>query len=82
MPSCRSQNNLDQWYQSSLLLVISQSRFPTRSGYRDLGLKLVSFEDNHSCYPKQPPMMEENRDDIVGDPFKTLLEESLVQQRN
>jgi hypothetical protein len=48
MPSCCSQNNLDQWYQISLLLVISQNRSPTRLGYRDLGLEQVSLEDNHS----------------------------------
>jgi hypothetical protein len=80
--SFHSQNNLDQWYQSSLLLVISQSRSPMRSGYRELGLKLVSLEDNHSRQPKQPPMVEEKRDDRAGDPFKTLLEESLMRQRN
>jgi hypothetical protein len=46
-----------------------------RSGYRDLGLKLVSLEDNHSRLPNQPPMVEEKRDDRVGDLFKTLFEE-------
>jgi hypothetical protein len=82
LSSCRSQNNLDQWYQSRLLLVISQSRSPTRSGYRELGLELVSLEDNFSRQPKRPPMAEEKRDDKAGDPFKTLLEEALVRQRN
>jgi hypothetical protein len=73
---------MDQWYQSNLLLVISQRRSPTRSGYRDLGLELVSIEDKHSRYPKQPPMEEEKRDDRAGDLFKTLLEEALMRQRN
>jgi hypothetical protein len=55
---------------------------PTRSGYRDLGLELVSLEENHSRTPKQPPTTEENRDDGVEDPFKLLLEEALVRERN
>jgi hypothetical protein len=63
LPSFRSQNNLDRWYQSSLLLVVSQSISPTRSGNRELGLELVSLEDNRSCQPRRPPMAEEKRDD-------------------
>jgi hypothetical protein len=66
----------------SLLLVISQSRSPTRSGYRELGLELVSLEDKLSLQPKRPPMAEEKRDDKEGDPFKTFLKESLMRQRN
>ena len=53
-----------------------------KSGYRDLGLELVSLEDNHSRYPKWPPMAKEKRDGRARDPFKTLLEEALVRQRN
>jgi hypothetical protein len=49
-----------------------------RSGYRELGLELVSLGDDHSHQPKQPPMVEEKRDDGVGDPFKMFLEESLM----
>jgi hypothetical protein len=45
-----------------------------RLGYRELGLELVSLEDNCSRTPK--------KDDGTGDPFKMLLEESLVRQRN
>jgi hypothetical protein len=47
-----------------------------------LGLELVSLEYNHSHYPKRPPMAKEKRDDRAKDPFKMLLEESLMQQRN
>jgi hypothetical protein len=47
-----------------------------------LGLELVFIEDNFSHHPKRPPMVEEKRDDEVGDPFKTLLEEALMRQRN
>jgi hypothetical protein len=55
---------------------------PTRSGYRELGLELVELGEEHSHQPKQPPMVEEKRDDGAGDPIKLLLEESLTQQRN
>jgi hypothetical protein len=50
----------------------------TRSGYRELGLKIVSLEDILSHPPKKPLMEEENLDDGEGDPFKMLLEESLM----
>jgi hypothetical protein len=55
---------------------------PTRSGYKELGLKLVSLEDKISRMPKRPLMAGENKDDGTGDPFKMLLEEALMQQRN
>jgi hypothetical protein len=55
---------------------------PTRSGYRELGLELVSLEENHSRQPKWPPMVEEKRDEGAEDPIKLFLEESLTQQRN
>jgi hypothetical protein len=55
---------------------------PTRLGYRELGLELVSFEENHSRQRKRPPMVEEKRDEGVEDPIKLLLAESLAQQRN
>jgi hypothetical protein len=55
---------------------------PTRSGYKELGLELVSLEDKISRMPKRPLMVEENKDDGTGDPFKMFLEESLTQQRN
>jgi hypothetical protein len=55
---------------------------PTRSGYRELGLELVSLEDNHSHQPKWPPMVEEKRDKGEEDPIKLFLVEALAQQRN
>jgi hypothetical protein len=55
---------------------------PTRSGYRELGLELVSLEENCSRTPKKPSMVGENKDDGTGDPFKMLLEEALERQRN
>jgi hypothetical protein len=55
---------------------------PTRSEYKELGLELVSLEDQSSRMPKRPLMEGEKKDDGTGDPFKMLLEESLTQQRN
>jgi hypothetical protein len=55
---------------------------PTRSGYKELGRKLVSLEEKISCTPKRHLMAGENKDDGTGDPFKMFLEESLTQQRN
>jgi hypothetical protein len=47
-----------------------------------LGLELVSLEDKISRTPKRPLMEGEKKDDGIGDPFKLLIEESLMQQRN
>jgi hypothetical protein len=52
---------------------------PTRSGYKELGLELVSLEEKISHTPKQPLMVEENKYDRTGDHIKMLLEESLTQ---
>jgi hypothetical protein len=54
---------------------------PTRSGYKELGLELVSLEDKISRMPKKPLMAGENKDNGTRDPFKMFLEESLMQQR-
>jgi hypothetical protein len=53
-----------------------------RSGYRELGLELVSLEDNFSRQPRWPPMVEENRDEGAEYPIKFFLVGALVQQRN
>jgi hypothetical protein len=55
---------------------------PTRSEYKDLGLELVSLEDKISRKPKRPLMAREKKDDGTRDPFKLLIEEALMQQRN
>jgi hypothetical protein len=52
---------------------------PTRSGYRKLGLELVSLEEN---LPKQPLMVEEKRDEGAWYPINLFLTEVLAQQRN
>jgi hypothetical protein len=53
-----------------------------RSEYKELGLELVSLEDRSSHMPKRPLMVGEYKYDGTGDPFKLLIEESLMQQRN
>jgi hypothetical protein len=41
-------NKLNQWYQSNMILVVSGCMSPMRSGYRELGLELVSLGDDCS----------------------------------
>jgi hypothetical protein len=53
-----------------------------RSRHRELGLNLVSLEDDYSFHPKRPPMEKEKRDGRVGDHFKTFLKEDLMLQMN
>jgi hypothetical protein len=55
---------------------------PTRLEYKELGLELISLEERSLRTPKRPPMVGENKDDGTGNPFKLLIEESLMQQRN
>jgi hypothetical protein len=55
---------------------------PTRSGYKELGLELVSLEDKRFCTPKRPLMVGEKKYDRTRDPFKMFLKEALTQQRN
>jgi hypothetical protein len=55
---------------------------PMRSGYKELGLKVVEPLQDHPHRSRRPPMVEEKRDDGVGYPFKLFLMESLVRQRN
>jgi hypothetical protein len=52
---------------------------PRRSRYRELGLDLVSLEDNCSLQPKWPPMVEEKRYNGAEDPIKLFLMEALAQ---
>jgi hypothetical protein len=55
---------------------------PTRLRYTELGLELVSLEENHSHQPKNPTKLENKRDDGAENPIKMFLVESLVQQTN
>ena len=65
-------NNLDQWYQSRLLLIIFQCMSPTSSEYSKLGLEIVSLKDNHSRSPKKPSMEEEKKNDRAEDYIRLL----------
>ena len=50
---------------------------PIRSGYKELGLKLVDPLQDQPRKPRWHPMEKENKDEGAGDPFKILLEEAL-----
>jgi hypothetical protein len=52
---------------------------PTRSEYINLGIKLVSLEDNRSHTPKKPSMAEEKKNGGVDDPVNLLLEQALTR---
>jgi hypothetical protein len=53
-----------------------------RSGYKELGLKLVSLKEKISRMPKRPLMAGENKYDGIGYTFKILIKEALMQKRN
>jgi hypothetical protein len=55
---------------------------PTRSEYSNLGLELVSLEENFSRTPKKPSMAEEKKNDEVDDLISLLLEQALTRQRD
>jgi hypothetical protein len=80
--SFRAENNLDQWYQSRLLLIIFQCMSPTRSKYIKLGLELVSLEEKFSRTPKKTSMAEEKKNDREDDSINMLLEQALTRQRD
>jgi hypothetical protein len=60
---------LDHFFQCMSLM---------RYEYKNLGLELVSLEENHSCKPKKPSMVEENKNDGANDPINLLLEQALT----
>jgi hypothetical protein len=53
-----------------------------RSEYSQLGLDIVSLEDNHSRTPKKPSMVAENKNDRAKDFINMLHEQALAQQRD
>ena len=55
---------------------------PTRSGYKKLGLEPIDSLQYRSRRARKQLMGDEKKDDGVGDLFKMLLKEDLVQQRN
>ena len=63
-------------------MIVFQCMSPTRSEYINLGLELVSLEDNHSHTHKKHSMVEENKNDGADDPINLLLEQALTRQRD
>jgi hypothetical protein len=53
-----------------------------RSEYSQLGLDIVSLEDNHSRTPKKPSMVAENKNDRAKDFINMLHAQALAQQRD
>jgi hypothetical protein len=81
--SFHDKNNMDQWYQSRLLLIIFfQCMSPTRSKYSKLGHELVSLKESLSHMPKKSSMEEENKNGRENDFINLLLEQALTQKRD
>jgi hypothetical protein len=55
---------------------------PTRLGYQELGLEIVSLEEKISRMPKRPLMVGEKKENETRYPFEMFLEESFMEQRN
>eukprot|EP00253_Pinus_taeda_P002556 PITA_02556 len=53
-----------------------------RLGYKELGLELVEPLQDQPRKSRRPPMADEKKDQVAGDPIKILLEEALERQRN
>ena len=51
---------------------------PTRSGYKELGLKITKPLQDGPYRTRQPHMEEEKKDEGEGDPIKLLFEEALA----
>jgi hypothetical protein len=80
--SFHSKNNLDQWYQSRLHLISFQCMSLTRFEYSKLVLEIVSLEDNCSCTPKRPSMVEEKKNEGAKDSINLFPEQALAWQRD
>ena len=50
----------------------------TRSGYKELGLKITEPLKDNPHRTRRPHLEEEKKDEGVGDPIKLLLKESFV----
>jgi hypothetical protein len=51
---------------------------PMRYEYRNLGLKIVSLEENFSHMPKKTSMAEEKKNDRANDSINLFLEQALM----
>jgi hypothetical protein len=72
-----TKNNLDQWYQSRLLLIIL-SACPRQGLSIASWVSSLSLKENRSRTPKKPSMAEENKNDGADDPIILLLEQALM----
>jgi hypothetical protein len=63
-------------------LIVFQCMSPTRSEYRNLGIKIVSLEENRSRMPKKPSMEKEKKNDGATNSINLLLEQALAPQRD
>ena len=59
-----------------------QCMSPTRSKYNNLGLDIVSLEDNLSHTPKKPSMEDKKKNDGEDNAINLLLEQALTRQRD
>ena len=59
-------------------LLVSLYMSPTRSGYKELGLKIINPLKDDPRQTRQPHMEEEMKYEGVGDPIKSLLQEALA----
>jgi hypothetical protein len=80
--SFHSESNLDQLYQSMLLLIVFQCMSPMRYEYSKLSLKLVSLEENCSRTPKKTSIEVEKKNDREKYYTNLLLEQTLVRYRD
>jgi hypothetical protein len=53
-----------------------------RSKYRNLGIELVSLENNHSRMPKKPSMVEEKKNNGADNPINLFFEQALRRHRD
>jgi hypothetical protein len=81
--SFRAENNLDQWYQSRLLLIIFFSACPRRGPSIESWVSSLSLLKTISlAHPRNPPWQEEKKNDGADDPINLLLEQALTRQRD
>lgn len=75
--SFHSQHNLDQWYERDFLFVLFLRMSLMRSRYRELGLKLIKPNEDFPHQPNKSPMVDDKKDDRVGNAIKMLFKEPL-----
>jgi hypothetical protein len=76
--SFRAENNLDQWYQSRLLLIFFFSACPRRGPSIESWVSRLSLLKKISRTPKKPSMVEEKKNDGADDSINLLLEQALT----